>query len=498
MTTVEQHEQQQTDDDAPAGALTTGPQQAGQIARRDFAGESLEMTSSVAQALAVEARALVEAQCILAKKWPRHFPDVRQRIMAECRRPRFAQVAMYAKPCGFRFNEKTRQTERVYAEGLSIRAAEMMLRSMGNMDSSSKVIHEAKDTRLVRVSTIDFETNARWGKDVNVPKTIERKKPKKGQRVLGTRENSYGEIVSIVEATPDEVETLTAAFISKASRTGILRLVPGDLQDEARDLIMATMKDANAKDPNAERNRVFDAFAREGIKPSDLEEWLGHALDVATRAEIDELRLLHAAIKEGEVSWAEALSQARSERDSATKDKPKVTSAPIPIPSPIPSTPTPAATSAQPAAPTPPAQPAAPKADDRPPPAEPPGQIPTRAAARSSTGRGTQAVRGALASKTPAPAKAAEEPKTRPEPAPDIKPAPSASGSVPRPADDDDDPEAEPGWMSERVQRDELPPDEPAPKEGHEDRKCASPTCSATVEVKIGDPDRLCYACSVK
>lgn len=446
-------------DGPPPGALTTQPR-ANQIARQDFGGSSLAATTGATEALVAKARASVEARVIAAKRWPRHMAEARQTIRTECQRHRFAQVAMYARPVGKKKDE-TGQWVDVLAEGLTIRAAEMMMRAMGNMEASSETIYDDATLRLVRVVVVDYETNATWQKDLSIPKTVERRQLKKGQRPLGERLNSYGDRVYIVEATEDEVNVREAAMVSKASRTGILRLVPGDLQDEAKELVMATRRKADAADPTAARNRVFDAFAAIGVRPTALEEYLGHPVDSMSPAEREQLLLVHSAIKEGETTWAEVLAERLASREDGA---PPAKAAPAP------------ATTQQPAAPAPR------QSEATAPPAEPQREAPARRT--TSAGKGTAALKGALTANGKAPA------APPPAPKPDPTPAPT---SVPRPPDDDDDedPEAEPGWMA----RPEVPPDEPPPRPGHEDRPCGK--CGAVIEVpKEAPAGQICYACS--
>lgn len=293
-------------DSAPAGALTTTPRQ-GQVARQDFAGTSLATTSSSTEALIAKARADVEARWIMAMRMPRNLDDVRQRMIRECRRPGFADVATYARPVG---GGKT-------ADGLSIRFAEMAARCMTNMQPDVQTIFDDDRTRIVRVTVTDFESNVTWSKDITIRKTVERKQLKHGQRPHGERVNSYGDRVFIVEATDDEVAVKEAALVSKTARTLILRMIPGHLQDECFNICTQIAKDKEAKDPDAARVKLLDAFAGVAVMPSDLEQYLGHTTERLTPAEIAHLRGLFTAIRDGETTWQDVIDS-----------KPKATPAP--------------------------------------------------------------------------------------------------------------------------------------------------------------------------
>jgi hypothetical protein len=106
-----------------------------------------------------------------------------------------------------------------------------------------------------------------------------------------------------------------AAMISKAVRNEGLRLIPNDIIDEALEAARKTRGDRSAKDPDAEKKKMIDAFAGIRIKPRDIEEYLGHKLDIASPAEIDDLRKIYAAIKDGEASWIDYLDKPEKEDD---------------------------------------------------------------------------------------------------------------------------------------------------------------------------------------
>jgi len=298
-------------DQEPVGALTV-PRADNQVVRQDFGGTSIATQNGVVEAMVAKSQAEVQAACIMAKRFPRNLDQVRQDLIAECKRPGFAAVAIYSLPRG---DKKI--------EGLSIRFAEVAMRCMGNMEASSETVYDDDRVRCIRVRVIDFERNSTWKTDITVNKTVERKQLKRGQTPLGERTNSYGDRVFIVEASDDDVRTKQNAEISKASRTGILRIIPGHLQDEAKKLCKEVSRNADAADPAAARNKLFDAFANIGVKPAALAEWLGHSTDTLSPAELDDLRGLYAAIRDGETSWADALKEAMAEREAGKPtDKP--------------------------------------------------------------------------------------------------------------------------------------------------------------------------------
>lgn len=284
----------------------------GMIVRSGFNNSEMERSpETAATALAMQARAAVEARFVMALQRPRDMELVRTKILAACQRPFFAELAVYAKPVGKKRNEETGEWEQQYAEGLSIRFAEEAVRNLGNAMTETTTLYDDGKKRMVRVSATDFEANVIHFKDVVADKTVERKVLKPGQQALGQRFNSYGDLVHIVEATEDEFAVKMGALAAKAIRDKILMLIPSDIQEEAKAICWRTNADKDAKDPEAARRAVIDAFAKKGVKPDQLAEFIGHELDVLVPAELQKLRAIYTAINDGEATWADVITQKR-------------------------------------------------------------------------------------------------------------------------------------------------------------------------------------------
>jgi hypothetical protein len=255
---------------------------------------------------ASQARAMVEARFAVALRYPRDEDEVRQKLMKECNRTSFARVAIYSKPVGGKS-----------IEGPSIRFAEAALRMMRNIDIQTPTVYDDAEKRIVRVSVVDLESNLTYSLDITVEKTVERSKVREGQTVLRTRMNTREQLVHIVQATDDEVMVKQAALVSKAIRTNGLRMIPGDLIDEALSMVRETMKREDFSDPDAARNKIFDFMATLGVTVPMLRKWLGHDAPALTPKEISELRAISLAIKEGDTTWVEVM-----EAKEASEDRP--------------------------------------------------------------------------------------------------------------------------------------------------------------------------------
>lgn len=245
--------------------------------------------------LAAQAKALVSARFEIAIRQPRDLDQVRERLMRECSRPSFAAVAIYRKPIG------------KGVEGPSIRFAEAAMQAMGNLAIDTPAIYDDAEKRILRVTVSDMETNVTHSKDVTILKRVERSKLGEGQFAIKTRVNSKGFTVYLVEATDDEILNQENALVSKALRTTGLRLVPGWLIDECMELIRATRMKTDAQDPDAAKRRLLDAFRGVGVTAEQVREWLGHSADALTPAELEELRGIYTAVKDGDATWREVM-----------------------------------------------------------------------------------------------------------------------------------------------------------------------------------------------
>jgi len=261
--------------------------------------------------VAAQAKALVEARYVIAMRKPRVWDQVRQEILRECRRPSFAanKSAFYRKPIGDG------------VEGLGIRFVEVALRCMTNVLVEMTMIYEDDQKEVQRVSVTDLEANITYPMDIRVSKTVERSKPADDGSYISKRLNSYGKTVYTVPGTDDDLLNKRAALISKAIRTLGLRIIPGDIQDEAEDIIKATRLDKAAADPDAERKSIADAFAGINVRASDLLEFLGHALDQCSPKQLVDLRALYGAIRDGETTWLAVMDNKREQEGGGTGGK---------------------------------------------------------------------------------------------------------------------------------------------------------------------------------
>ena len=277
--------------------------EAGQSATQGFGETALARTAETsALALAEQAKAAVQARYIVAMQRPRDLMLARKKLLDDCKRTRFAETAIYRKPVG----------EGV--EGPSIRFAEAAARAMGNVMAEVAAIYDDASKRIVRVSVTDLESNITYPKDVTIEKTIERSKMLPGRKLLGTRKNSKGYDVFLIEATSEEILDKENALCSKALRTCLLRIVPGDLLDEAIEQCYETRKSDIAADPTLARKKLVDAFEGLGVSITQLADYFGHPLETLSTKEIDSARSVYLSLRDQETTWAEVMDSVRQQR----------------------------------------------------------------------------------------------------------------------------------------------------------------------------------------
>lgn len=302
---------------------------------------------TAASAVAAQARATVSARYEMALRRPRNWDQVRVDIIRECRRPSFAhdKSALYRKPIG----------EGV--EGLGIRFAEMALRCMTNVLIESAMIYESETKEIHRVTVTDLESNVTYPLDVPISKTVERSKPEDDGSYYKVRLNTWQKPVYTVAATDDDLLNKRGALQSKAIRTLALRVIPGDIQNEAEETIRAIRIDRAAKDPDGERRAIVDAFDDLNVSATSLEAYLGHPIGQCSPKQLVELRGLYAAIRDGEATWKQVMDNKAEQSGEAPPPADTPPSSPLPPrktrPNVEPATITPAAATVSSSAPTP-------------------------------------------------------------------------------------------------------------------------------------------------
>jgi hypothetical protein len=285
-----------------------------------------------ASAMGAREQSMVQARFVCAMRNPRSVDQFRAYLLQECKRPAFAEKAMYARPVGRQLNKQTGEWEEVYAEGPSIRLVEAALAQYGNIEVTSQEVYDDQFSRIVTVRVLDLQSNVSCSAEISVPKTVEKKgkkdkrsgewSPPEGRNVISERLNSYGDPTFLCIATDDEVLIKQAALVSKAIRTLGLRLLPPDVIADCVAQIRATVQAGEkAVDPAEAKKKTLDAFASIGVLPVDIERYLGHTVDRLAPAELKTLRVIYASIANGDATWESYIADSEGDPEAAAEDK---------------------------------------------------------------------------------------------------------------------------------------------------------------------------------
>jgi hypothetical protein len=85
-------------------------------------------------------------------------------------------------------------------------------------------------------------------------------------------------------------------------------MIPQDIVEEAMEVARVTRR--KNIDPKAELNKILDAFSKLGVKPSDIASYLKKPIEQIVGADIDDLRQIYTAIKDGDARWSDFLEDA--------------------------------------------------------------------------------------------------------------------------------------------------------------------------------------------
>ncbi len=234
----------------------------------------------------------VEVAMTVAKRFPRDVLAARERIMQACARPSLAEQATYAYQRGS-----------TLVTGPSVRLAEAMAQSWGNMEFGIKELSQEDGKSSVQAFAWDMETNTRQIKNFVVPHL------------------RYSKSDGLTRLTdPRDIYEMVANQGARRLRACILGIIPGDIQDEAVAQCETTLK--NAGGPPAEQmKKLVETFAGIGVSSDLLAHKIGHSLSSITMAEVIRLRQTFGAIRDGMTSVSEQFPASTPAEPAA--DKPK-------------------------------------------------------------------------------------------------------------------------------------------------------------------------------
>lgn len=222
-------------------------------------------------AVAIEqSRAITEAQgkLLLAKQFPRDEAEIYSKLMRSCARASLAGVAIYSFPRGG-------QT----ISGPSIRLAEEIARSYGNIEYGIRELSSANGESEMEAYAWDLQTN-----------TVSSQKFK----VKHMRDKRGGG----VELTDQrDIYELTANMGARRLRSRLLAILPPDLVEDAVEECKKTLQGDNGTPIEDRAKKMVAAFEKISVTREMIEKRLGYPVSNVDGEDISEMMGIYNSIK---------------------------------------------------------------------------------------------------------------------------------------------------------------------------------------------------------
>jgi len=216
-------------------------------------------------------RALAEVQAamLIARANPRDPVQAMDRILNACTRPSLAESAIYCYSRGG--SDVT---------GPSIRLAEAMAQSWGNLQFGLRELAQGNGESTVQAFAWDVESNTRKEVTFQIPHV---RHTRTGVRRL---------------EDPRDIYELVANQGSRRLRACILAVIPGDVTEAAVRQCELTQTSSADTSPEAVK-RMVDAFAKLGVTREQIEARIQRRLDAIRPAQVVDLRRVYTSINDG-------------------------------------------------------------------------------------------------------------------------------------------------------------------------------------------------------
>lgn len=211
----------------------------------------------------------VQAAMTIAQKFPRDPVVAMDRIMLACTRPTLAEGALYSYSRGGQ--EIT---------GPTIRLAEAMAQSWGNIDYGIRELEQRDGASTVEAYCWDMETNTRQTKTFQVSHD---RHTKSGAKRL---------------TDPRDIYEMVANQGARRLRACILGVIPGDVTETAVRQCEQTLSTSADTSPDAQAKLVA-AFGAFGVTKEQIERRIQCRLDAIRPAQVVHMKKVYASLRDG-------------------------------------------------------------------------------------------------------------------------------------------------------------------------------------------------------
>lgn len=244
-----------------------------------------------------QSRAIAEVQAamMIARMNPRDQRLAMDRILNACTRPSLADAAVY---------QYSRGGSDI--SGPSIRLAEALAQSWGNMQFGIRELEQRNGESTVQAFAWDVETNTRREVTFQVPHV---RYTKSGSKKL---------------EDPRDVYEMVANQGSRRLRACILAVIPGDVTEAAVQQCEVTMKTKADTGPEA-MQKMLVAFEPYGVTKEQIEKRIQRRLDAIQPAQVVSLKKIYASLRDGMSTAAEWFETAEIQAGDEPDDPPPAT-----------------------------------------------------------------------------------------------------------------------------------------------------------------------------
>jgi len=223
-------------------------------------------------------RATAEAQgrMVIAKKFPRDESSAYARIIEACKRPSFAESALYSYPRG---GQKV--------SGPSIRMAETIAMYWGNIDYGIQELSQKEGFTEMMAYCWDMQTNTVSKQQFTVKHV--RDKRGGGQKLSDQR----------------DIYEIAANMGARRLRARILSIIPADVIEAATEQVVQTLRGGSGEPLKDRIKRMISAFDAINIGSGTLKKMVGKKLDDLTADDIVTLTGVYKSIKDGQSKVAD-------------------------------------------------------------------------------------------------------------------------------------------------------------------------------------------------
>lgn len=258
-----------------------------------------QQSTAVANTDQQRAVAEVQAAMMIARMNPRDPIAAVDRILNACTRPTLANAAVY--------NYSRGGSD---ISGPSIRLAEAMAQSWGNMQFGIRELDQSGGSSTVQAFAWDVETNTRREVTFQVPHI---RHTRAGSKKLDD---------------PRDIYEMVANQGARRLRSCILAVIPGDVTEAAVAQCETTMHATADTSPDGVA-KLLQAFAAYGVTKAHIEKRIQRRVDAIQPAQVVSLRKIYASLKDGMSAasdWFDAAdeqgdTQQSADRTAALKEK---------------------------------------------------------------------------------------------------------------------------------------------------------------------------------